>query len=1497
MARTTMKGSTIRKRMAKVDAKHEVSSAAVDEIKQVLAGEAGIRYHKDRVAKANELLQQSELSDAEHSYVSDLMGSFRGYSSTIRRSDAYTGSLESLFDRATGTLGILGDIARDERLRPFQRSIFDTYNNAAVAPRLFADDFHSHVTDDLEGVIASYTWAEQLKKASEGKLVVEDDDSALRGLLGMDGPKRRPGWRRTLAIAAMLSTYLFTLGCNTGQDIIKAKKASDISGDVYDTHDDTKAVNAVLAKEFVDAIPASTLETLQRVGVRQTDDGRLYAYNGPRDGVSVLIRDIYRAMGREIPASDKEWETAIGQVLRDSGLLGPEKAYTLGKDDPIVTQATPYDLTRFLIDRFGTPDYDVDVKETKQPFSQSGYPTSGKSVEPAQKWYHTVWGIRHLAKFWGVNEHEDIETGDERDAAFQHWNKYKRAQTTGTLTDEDKARVGLAIDNFRKVLEVQPDDAGIQKGLAHALIEQARLLGDDRLKEEGRSWLIKSLAYDPNDAETYLQLAHLNGDLDPQKGIWALRVALHRELAKEDTTRLSLYAALGNLHFMKASKESQTADSLKRGDQALEARLTRASGLYGFHDAERAYDEALRLAALLGTVPQDSVLELHKGKALSMAGAHEDSAAIAYITGSIMPQLTKQDTTKAFYYATLGHLYARLENPETGLAIESYRSALAITPDDWALRNNLAENLIVAGHDREAIAELATLAKTIGTSCSDDPKGLERGLRTKLGNLFTNLADAGAAKKDREQAKRDYLAANEEFSRVVELDPHDLHAWNTMGYNFLKVGARKSASSTFGRSLADNPGNVVAYHERGNIGFTRYLDAGKSGDLEAAIHEYEKGLSKASYGKDRMELEWALGNALYMQGKVKAANGYFAKAFEKRNYMANRGKAELGLSFATALEKDGWDGNAGAVLSYVLGLKGIGDDNSFEAASLLSYNDLRQRETLLKNNETDRAQGKLEDAKRHLSFATELRPGSLDMQFQLGNVLVNLGEDDAAIERLMTVAQNDPSYKHITQTHTMLGTLYAKKGEYEQAKNSLSAAVTTAKTDTVSLDILNPLALSYHSLDDPANAITVALLATQQDSANVLNWKILGYNHDRMGNLDDAVASFEQALAVADSSRDRFDAELALGHIFMRAKEQDKAFEHFMQALTITAPGVTDQELAGAYHSLGHIHYAKGEYGKALDMFDAGLTHQYDKDAHVGKANALVGLGQYQAAADELTAILAQDSSDVYVKRALGYAQLNLKRYDDAQRTFMAAQAIEPDALIGDQLAILGKRFSVDGYASSFPAREGGNQGYDNDNEAGAILSYEFMRGPNGKLRPYAGLRANTVADDPFSPENTRGVVGLQLVDPFGLHDGTALFAEYDHALGDDAQSSVVGGAYSTIDLGATGRNESGPVLGLNTAASYYSFNDDLLLDANADAGLKLDLGKGVSLTPGAYGGIRYDTKEFEGNRFYEGGPGISLKFQGLTKYLELDAKYIFGIKYNTKEEYQGLKLTGSFHF
>ena len=361
--------------------------------------------------------------------------------------------------------------------------------------------------------------------------------------------------------------------------------------------------------------------------------------------------------------------------------------------------------------------------------------------------------------------------------------------------------IDQSIAAFRKSLEMNPYDPTPRNNLYQIFRERGMKALRVKAYKEAAVYFGEALQFKPEDALLY----RLMGDAHARNGDLKNAIAQYRKAFEFDPTDMEI--------------KQNLAGYLSNYGVEL-------TGAQRWEGAIAAYQEALQLTPTLNIAYANLVHVLWKRANTHRKSGHIDEAIDAYL------ELIQVDAD-ADAHSLLGELY--LKKRAYPQAIDAFRSAFSVKPDDWQSRKNLvaayhhyAQHLDSKERYNEAIAQLrlalelspkqvnlrlslintyqlagdfVSAENELGRLLEDEPQSLHaenvsKNLHVARGNTFMN--------------QRRYTAALAEFEKI-DVSVRTTEIYNTIGYLYLLRKQPILAIAAFESALALTPTNKVAF--------------------------------------------------------------------------------------------------------------------------------------------------------------------------------------------------------------------------------------------------------------------------------------------------------------------------------------------------------------------------------------------------------------------------------------------------------------------------------------------------------------------------------------------------------------------------------------------------------------------------------------------------------------------------------------------------------------
>ncbi|CAF1316949.1 unnamed protein product [Adineta ricciae] len=186
----------------------------------------------------------------------------------------------------------------------------------------------------------------------------------------------------------------------------------------------------------------------------------------------------------------------------------------------------------------------------------------------------------------------------------------------------------------------------------------------------------------------------------------------------------------------------------------------------------------------------------------------------------------------------------------------------------------------------------------------------------------------------------------------------------------------------------------------------------------------------------------------------------------------------------------------------------------------------------------------------------------------LGQLLIELGQNDEAEEIFNTLLNNRPSDKEVSAIYHALGVIQFNRGAFDEGREFFRKA----------------LVLLENSL--PANHSTIAV-----------SYNNIGSVYDNMGDYPKALEQYGKALSIQQESLPANHPGLAvsynnIGSVYHNMGDYPKALEQYGKALSIEQESLpaNHPDLATSYNNIGFVYHNMGDYPKALEQYGKALS-------------------------------------------------------------------------------------------------------------------------------------------------------------------------------------------------------------------------------------------------------------------------------------------------------------------
>ncbi len=303
----------------------------------------------------------------------------------------------------------------------------------------------------------------------------------------------------------------------------------------------------------------------------------------------------------------------------------------------------------------------------------------------------------------------------------------------------------------------------------------------------------------------------------------------------------------------------------------------------------------------------------------------------------------------------------------------------------------------------------------------------------------------------------------------------------------------------------------------------------------------------------------------------------------------------------------------------------------------------------------------------------------------IGSVYVSSGQYQQALpylEEAVAIFREINNPEAVATGLNNLGYAYASFNRHDKALASYEEALGLRRTLNTPLEtatVLNNMGLLFSSIGRHEEAIVRHEEALQirkaasdrKGIAESLN--NTGYAQRTVGEYDQALNNFEETLKIHETLNDRRAVSTGLNNlatVYDTLGQYDKALQYHERALGLRRELNIQADVAVTLNNIGMIQINLGRYDKALAAFEESLAlkkqHQLSPESiavslnNIGAVLDSIGqqekaLGYYRQALEirreqNLAGAVGQSLSNI------GSVYLTLKRYPEAERTFVEAE-------------------------------------------------------------------------------------------------------------------------------------------------------------------------------------------------------------------------------------------------
>lgn len=315
----------------------------------------------------------------------------------------------------------------------------------------------------------------------------------------------------------------------------------------------------------------------------------------------------------------------------------------------------------------------------------------------------------------------------------------------------------------------------------------------------------------------------------------------------------------------------------------------------------------------------------------------------------------------------------------------------------------------------------------------------------------------------------------------------------------------------------------------------------------------------------------------------------------------------------------------------------------------------------------------------------------------------------------------DQARSTLTRARTVVSGLVEGEPSHQGHQYDLGSVQNNLCLQDLRQDRLQSATLCLHELETLATRIG-------DDNLKLLTWNGLGGLHQLLGQPDEAINYFQQALVLATTKQDRRRQALLynnLGWTYRSSSEYAKGIQHALKAVSISTELEWSDQTALAQANLGRLYALVGDFDRARHWYNVSIEGSRQARR---LATRYLSLGQIEFAEGRLDEALAAYQRAAALVEALEAPKLKVRVADRLVRAQLALGNIDAVERIVEQAAAPAEqvedRFSLASYdlaVADFELARG-------DFEAARILYaralpiYEELGFSTGKANTYFGL-------------------------------------------------------------------------------------------------------------------------------------------------------------------------------
>jgi len=282
--------------------------------------------------------------------------------------------------------------------------------------------------------------------------------------------------------------------------------------------------------------------------------------------------------------------------------------------------------------------------------------------------------------------------------------------------------------------------------------------------------------------------------------------------------------------------------------------------------------------------------------------------------------------------------------------------------------------------------------------------------------------------------------------------------------------------------------------------------------------------------------------------------------------------------------------------------------------------------------------GRTQEAEEAFRLALQIAPDSLEALTGLARIGLRRRDPDAAIRELRRALELRPRNRYV---HSLLAGALRQKGSWDEARRAAELGANAEPP------LLDPW---------------VGEIAPYRADSHFFRWKAAAKAFEE-GDYETALPALQ---ALVDERPEQQSTVQLLAKTYAALGRREKAFESFERCLEL------EPDNREALMSFAELLVESDDVERALALTDRAIENNptYGR-AHHFRARLLKALGRFSEALDAFRSSLRLDARNLQTRVSIGYLELELYRWKDAEQTF--EEALESGLDNGDVWAGLAR--------------------------------------------------------------------------------------------------------------------------------------------------------------------------------------------------------------------------------